>query len=415
MRAYHFSECPYPDAWHPKDWDGPIRVTLPNRYFDPRQAADMLNDRIDEWVLADELGLDIMINEHHSTSTCLTSSCMVPLAILARQTKKARLLTLGVPIGHRQDPLLVAEELSYIDVVSRGRLEMGLVKGYSAEAAPTNMNPAELNARYWEAHDLIIKAMTHHDGAFNWEGEYFHFRQVNIWPRPYQQPHPPVWITCFSPQSAIPVADRNYIVSGSIDAISSKAIFDTYRKRFAELGRPAPGMDKFAYLVLVGVGRTEQEGFERLHKVRGWVWSSGQTPEAFGNPPGYLPVAANVQRLKKYPEIPAWTSRAVGRSGKVVNPSYDDPRDLVDIGMGFGGTPDQVFEQIRDFYEYMGGFGHLLAMMHGGDLSHPDAVDSMTLFATEVLPRLQELKPLQTADSDALDALRERARAGTNN
>ena len=49
--------------------------------------------------------------------------------------------------------------------------------------------------RFWEAHDFIIKAMTSHDEPFNWEGEHFHYRQVNIWPRPWQQPHPPVWST----------------------------------------------------------------------------------------------------------------------------------------------------------------------------------------------------------------------------
>src|SRR5580704_7829705 len=47
---------------------------------------------------------------------------------------------------------------------------------------------------FWEAHDLILKAMTSHDGPFNWEGTHFHYRQVNVWPRPWQQPHPPVWM-----------------------------------------------------------------------------------------------------------------------------------------------------------------------------------------------------------------------------
>ena len=54
--------------------------------------------------------------------------------------------------------------------------------------------------RFWEAHDLILKAMTTHDGPFNWEGEHFHYRQVNVWPRPYQQPHPPVWLTVTAPE-----------------------------------------------------------------------------------------------------------------------------------------------------------------------------------------------------------------------
>lgn len=397
MRVYHFSECPYPDAWEHADKE-PIRVTLPNKYFDPVAAADLLNHRLDEWVLADELGLDIMINEHRSTSTCLTASCIPPLAMMARETKKARLLTLGATIGMRRDPVLVAEELAYIDVISRGRLDMGLVKGYSAEVAPSNMNPATTSRRFWEAHDLIMKAMTHHEGAFNWEGEFFHYRQVNIWPRPYQQPHPPVWVTCFSVPSAIEVANRGHVVSASIDARTTVGIFDAYRKRSAELGKPNPPLDRFSYLCLVGVGNTEEEGLERLAKVRGWVWSSAVTPEQFGNPPGFNPLSMNIAGMKRHPNKESLLTRSVGRSGKIFNPAIDPVEHLIDSGMGFAGTPDQVFEQIKDFYHYVGGFGSLLAMMQGGDLSHEDTKDSMRLFANEVLPRLKELPPPDTVD-----------------
>ncbi len=115
------------------------------------------------------------------------------MAILARETKKVRLLALGMPIGNRNDPIRVAEEYSMIDVISRGRLEMGFVKGVPFEISPANTNPADLTERFWEAHDLILKAMTSHDGPFNWEGTHFQYRSVNVWPRPYQQPHPPVW------------------------------------------------------------------------------------------------------------------------------------------------------------------------------------------------------------------------------
>jgi alkanesulfonate monooxygenase SsuD/methylene tetrahydromethanopterin reductase-like flavin-dependent oxidoreductase (luciferase family) len=404
METYYFTECPYPDAWQHID-KGPIRVTCPNKYFDPVVAADLLNERLDEWVLADELGMNLMFNEHRSTTTCLTVSCIPPLAIMARQTKKARLLILGATIGIRQDPIALAEELSYIDVVSRGRLEMGLVKGYPAEIAPANMNPAGTNGRFWEAHDLILKAMTHHEDAFNWEGENFHYRQVSIWPRPYQQPHPPVWVTSFSKGSAIEIADRGHVVSAAADAGLAKLIFGTYRGRRAEMGDPNPALDRFSYLCLLGVGHTEEEGLERLSKIRGWVWSSGVTPPQFVNPPGFNPISANVMMLKNEHPKKSWATDAKGRSGKLINPSTGPAKDLIDLGMGFGGTPDQVFEQIREFYNHVGGFGHLLAMMHGGALSHADATDSMKLFAREVMPRLKELPPPEPVSFGATKAV----------
>src|SRR5713226_6601525 len=118
MKIYQFTEQPYPDAW--ADHGGSLRVNLPNRKCDPKIAADLFHRYYDEWMLADELGFDIMLNEHHQTATCMSSTVIVGLSILARQTKRARLLVLGYPIGHRQDPLRVAEVLATVDVVSRG-------------------------------------------------------------------------------------------------------------------------------------------------------------------------------------------------------------------------------------------------------------------------------------------------------
>ena len=121
---------------------------------------------------------------------------------------------LGNPIANRRDPVRVAEEMAMVDNYSRGRLEVGFVRGVpyeiSARQQPVRSACSE---RFWEAHDLILKAWTTHDGPFNWEGRYFHHRQVNIWPRPYQQPHPPVWITALSPGSVPAVAENGHVVA----------------------------------------------------------------------------------------------------------------------------------------------------------------------------------------------------------
>ncbi|MSQ73362.1 MAG: LLM class flavin-dependent oxidoreductase [Betaproteobacteria bacterium] len=387
MKIWYFSENPYPAAWKadPKN----LRVTLPNELFDPEVGAGLLNRYLDEWELCDELGMNIMINEHHSTPTCLSASVMMPLAMLARTTKRARLLTLGVPIGVRADPVQVAEELSYVDVVTRGRLEMGLVKGYPTEAAPANISPPTITSRFWEAHDLIIKAMTTHDGPFNWESEHFQYRQVNIWPRPYQQPHPPVWTTAFGAAGVNPVADHGYRLCAGFNARNGKGIFDTYRRRDAELGRPAPEGDRFGYMALLAVGHTREQAFERISKIRGYFESSAATSEAYTNPAGYAPVEANVQALLRGQKTGVVRSPYFQRDGITpVNNVTSSIPELISSGAVFAGTPDEVYEQLRDFYCYIGGFGHLLPMMQGGWLSHKDTVDSMTMFSREVLPRL---------------------------
>src|SRR5437762_959714 len=129
MRVWYFSEMAYHPAWEEGLKGGSLRVVLPNRNFDPKVGHGLLNRYLDEFALCDEVGLDIMVNEHHSTSTCLTVSVPMALAIIARQTKRARLLSLGTPIANRPDPVRVAEEMAWLDVLSGGRPEMGPGKG----------------------------------------------------------------------------------------------------------------------------------------------------------------------------------------------------------------------------------------------------------------------------------------------
>ena len=201
MRAWHFSENAYPYL-PPADEYESIRVSLPNRVYDPEQGAALYDRFLDEWLIAEDEGMDIMLNEHHQTATSVDPAAPLVLAALARLSKKARLLFLGNPIANRRQPVRVAEEMAMVDVLSRGRLEAGFVRGVPYEVLPANSNPVRMNEREWEALDLIIKAWTSHDGPFSHEGRFFHYRAVNIWPRCYQQPHPPIWISTTSPSGA---------------------------------------------------------------------------------------------------------------------------------------------------------------------------------------------------------------------
>src|SRR5271156_6597826 len=236
MRVWYFSEMAYHPAWAEGLKRGSLRVVFPNGNLDPVEAHGLLNRYLDEFALCDEVGLDIMVNEHHSTSTCLTVSVPMALAIIARETKRSRLLSLGTPIANRPDPVRVAEEMAWLDVLSGGRLEMGLVKGAPYEIAPANSNPANLMRRYWEEHDLILKAMSTTDGPFNWEGEFFHYRNVNIWPRPYQQPTPPVWMTGLSTETGRMAAEHGHVVGTLLSLSAAGPMFEAYRKRAQELG-----------------------------------------------------------------------------------------------------------------------------------------------------------------------------------
>jgi alkanesulfonate monooxygenase SsuD/methylene tetrahydromethanopterin reductase-like flavin-dependent oxidoreductase (luciferase family) len=389
MQVWHFSEMAYHPAW--PELGESYRVIIPSRLYDPKAGADLYHRYLDEWALCDELGINIMTNEHHATATCSDSVCTIPMAILARETKKVRLLALGMPIGNRSDPIRVAEEYAMIDVISRGRLEMGFVKGVPFEISPANTNPAELTERFWEAHDLILKAMTSLDGPFNWEGTHFHYRQVNVWPRPYQQPHPPVWTPVGSPESAIEAATRGMVI-GVLNTgwVRTPAIFEAYRNKAREVGRE-PTPDRLAYMALIGVGETREEGRRRADQILGYSRTSGIVAPQFANPPGYVSARAAAQMLKAGGAMAARATRVQTKDGHPINPRTMSVDEAIDAGLSFAGTPDDVFDQLRAFYDHVGGFGHVLMMGQGGLLNHEDTVANLGLFSREVLPRIGEL------------------------
>ena len=395
MKVYQFTEQPYYPAW--TEHSGSLRVNLLNRKCDPRIAADLFHRYYDEWQTADELGLDIMLNEHHQTATCMSSTVVVGLSVLSRITKNARLLVLGYPIGHRPDPLRVAEELSTIDVISRGRLDMGFIKGVPYEFPASNQNPVGVMDRFWEALDFIVKAMTTHDELFNWEGEYFNYRQVNVWPRVWQEPHPPIWSTTGSTTQARLLGERGYVMATLGSGYNTRPLYDAYRRGYLAKWGKAPGPDRFAYLGLVGVAKDRDEARRRGELVAGYLRSSGIVHLPFRNPPGFLSAEDNARMMRG--ETPP---RSYTKDRRVISMHSASAEDLIAAGILFCGTPDEVYEQIVDFCGYCGGMGNLLMMGHAGYLTHEQTVDNLSLFAREVYPRLKAWKQ---PDADEVAAL----------
>ena len=390
MQTWFFTEDAYPYLPDTDTYES-IRVNLPNKHYDPAKGADLYNMYLDLWCAADDLGLEVMVNEHHQTATCVVPAAPLMLAILARQTRRARLLILGNPIANRSQPIRVAEEMAMIDVISRGRLECGFVRSVPYEAAPANVLPYRGAERLWEAHDMILKAWTTHDGPCNFEGRWFHSRQINIWPRPYQQPHPPIWITAGSAASTVPVAQHQYIGAVFLAGYARiREIFDGYRQAYHRVhGTPAP-VDRLAYCALMYVGDSPQKARAGAEKVL-WYMTSNKVPPHWSNPPGYHPPAIAAQIMQ-------------GKRGGAGLPLASTLDEQMARGNVFAGTPDQVFAQIKRFWEYSGGFGHLLMMGQAGFLTYEETISSMQLFTKDVYPRLQELTA--SYDSERLQELR---------
>ena len=380
MELYHFTEFPWPHL-PPDDSFTSMRLSLPSRHYDPKIGADLYNMYLDQYLLADELGLHCMINEHHQTATCLNAAGPVPLAILARQTRNARLCILGNPAANLADPIRCAEEMAMIDNISYGRLDCGFVRGVPYELFASNANPTETQERLWETIDLCIRAWTSHDGPFNYEGKWIHKRQVNVWPRPYQQPHPPVWTTGGSDLShACKTIERGHNFAMFLTPADGLAkMFKGARRYCRDNGLPEPADDQFAFMPLVAVGETEAEAEKVIEGVFWYITHNKSEPQ-FRAPPGY-----NSRKL--YADFLSGRYSG-GRTDAIRRKGVSYFREN---HVAIYGTPDSVVEQIRSLYDKVGGFGHLIAMLHSGDMDYKTTAKSMTLLAKEVLPQIADL------------------------
>ena len=196
MKFTWFHLMPY--RWLPADFREryhSVWVDLPNGIYDPEKGHDLYNEYLDMLEYAEQCGFDaIAVNEHHQNAYGMMPSPNIMAATLARRTSKAMLLVLGNSIVCYNPPTRIAEEFAMLDVISGGRLIAGFPVGTSMDINYcSGQNPATVRDKYREGHDLIMKAwQTREPFAFN--GKYTKLRYVNLWPRPIQQPHPPVWI-----------------------------------------------------------------------------------------------------------------------------------------------------------------------------------------------------------------------------
>src|ERR1700757_3579540 len=213
-----------------------VRLTFPNNHFNPELGADLYNEYLDEYEFSEQVGFDgLMLNEHHNTPTCMVAAMNLEAAILARITKQAKIVLLGNPLPIFDNPIRLAEELAEIDMISRGRLVSGFVRGTGIESLATNTNPLYNRERFEEAHDLIIKTWTT-PGPFRWEGRHYQFRVVNPWIVPIQKPHPPIWVPgSASPETVRWAAQHGYTYAAFLTPLGmTKELFALYRTTAAE-------------------------------------------------------------------------------------------------------------------------------------------------------------------------------------
>lgn len=402
MKIGYFTERPY--RWVPEDevFKNHAFFAVSNKFFDREKAADDYNYYLDEACYAEELGFDaVALNEHHGNPFCMGGVMNVEASILARITKKVKIVLIGNPLPVLKHPLRMAEELAEIDLISRGRLVTGWVRGAGSEQFFNNANPAYNREYFNEAHDFIIQAWTK-PGPWRYEGKHFHYRHVNPWALPYQKPHPPIWVPgVLSPETVKWCAEHRYPYIGLGTAIGPSCdLWDLYADEAARHGYQA-GPENFGYLIPTFVAETEEKAQEL---GKGFVYGGGQNafsrPE-FTLPPGYNSKGA-VRMLARQPGG-SWLGvspdklRQAQADEERATVDYDDVRRKLASSFQKSqrnfqvicGTPKSVLPKIKMMLQILRP-GIFIFFNVQGPVSNQDRMTSMRLLAEEVSPAIRE-------------------------
>ena len=383
----YFTERPYQDP--SSGYFGaaglPIKdLTLSNNVFDPLVGADLYNRYLDEKLYAEGMGFDgLMLNEHHSTAFCMGGAMNIEAAILARVTQRAKIVLLGNILPIWDDPLWLVEQLSTIDMISRGRLVSGWVRGTGRESVAHNSPPPYNWERFQEAHEFIVKAWTT-PGPFRWEGKHFHYRYVNPWQRPYQKPHPPIWLPGVVSRDSLTWAAKKripYIMLATALEPTRQA-FDLYHEIAAEEGYES-GPQNIGYLWKVHVDETDEIAIEVGRKyVEG-----PSNPFLAGNEGTQNAALLNIPGLSSRKRVlPTKDVASQGRGG-LFFAEYEKQLENYTI---IAGSPKTVISQIRHVLEYLRP-GSIIFWDGDGAMTHDDSMRSLRLMGEEVIPAVREM------------------------
>jgi alkanesulfonate monooxygenase SsuD/methylene tetrahydromethanopterin reductase-like flavin-dependent oxidoreductase (luciferase family) len=397
MKVLWFHLMPYPVLppdfrdKHPSVW-----VDIDSKLFDPARAHQVYNDYLDEFDYAESRGFDgLCVNEHHSNGYGLMPSPNLMASILAHRTHDAAICVMGNSLALYNPPTRVAEEMAMLDCISGGRLIAGFPVGTPMDTCYAyGQNPSSLRQRYYEAHDLVVKAWTE-DKPFAFNGRFNQQRYVNIWPRPVQKPRPPIWIPGGgSVETWQWCAEKDYVYA-YLSYFGYKAGEATMKGFWREVERQGkePNPYRAGFLQFVGVGETHAEAMKLYKEPAEYFYNAClHLDPRFANPPGYTSEASVRSRIKgmvaQAAGDPAKAVQAQGaRAGHEIAREW---KGILDLGYVMAGSPDEVADQIRNAARNLN-VGHLMLLLHFGNMS-PDLTRYNTkLFADRVLPQIKDL------------------------
>jgi alkanesulfonate monooxygenase SsuD/methylene tetrahydromethanopterin reductase-like flavin-dependent oxidoreductase (luciferase family) len=349
------------------DKDFPPGWPVPPRLCDPQIGAASMARVFDVYDAAVELGFDWLATfEHHYFPSALSPNPMLIASALAVRYPDVRIAVLGAVLP-QVNPVRLAEELATIDALSGGRLVAGMFRGLPNEYLAYGTNPHEARAMFDEAFALILRAWSEPE-PFWWEGRFYRFPVVSVWPRPVQQPRPAIVASGTSAESAA-FAGAHGLKLGLTHIIGTERcaeMVEIHRAAAREAGwEPEPEDVLYRARAYVADSDERAEREAREHEVGDFQGPLAPPPERAAAQAAIMAQVRGPGPARPGPKVP----------GKGTLPEYF-------------GDPDTVAAQILADADRIG-YGVLDLSFDAFHLPHEMAMASLELFGREVLPQLR--------------------------
>jgi len=383
FHAFHLMPYPYlPDDFRQR-YRG-VWVDLPaSELYDPVLGHGVYHDYLDELEFADQMGFDgICVNEHHQNAYGLMPSPNLMAATLTRRTRRAKIVVMGNSVALYNPPTRVAEEFAMLDVMSGGRLVAGFPVGTPMDTCyAMGQTPTTLREKYREGVDLILRAWKS-EQPFAFNGRFTQLRYVNVWPRPIQQPHPPVWIPGGGSVETWDWCVQNgflYAYLSFFGYLRARQVLDGYWEAVDRHGAEANPYSA-GFIQFIGVADSDAQAEELYSEAALYFFNRClHLYPGFSNPPGYTSVATMRKGI-------------VGQVAQAARRAFADDltwSEIVDRGYVVAGSPETVTERLGDMADRLR-VGHLMVNLQFGNLSRERTMANIERFATEVAPKLRD-------------------------
>jgi alkanesulfonate monooxygenase SsuD/methylene tetrahydromethanopterin reductase-like flavin-dependent oxidoreductase (luciferase family) len=380
-----------------------VTMKLALQYEMQRPSLDdhlVLQETMEQCILADEVGFDYLwFVEHHFLTGFSASPCPdLIYAALSQRTKQIR-LGLGVVILPYHHPNRVAERVAMLDHLSEGRVDFGTGRSAPYELTGMGIDPRD-SREMWEESLAMVPKIWGSD-KFSYEGKFWQVPERQILPKPYQKPHPPMWVAALQPSTYDIAADKGIgvLAFGSSAPSSLEPYVRAYKERVKHANPVGAFINDNWASSTLGICLQDDAEAKRLGAqslknffgpdrpyVQGQKDIYAQLLERWGGVPDHL--QANFSRYVALEGETEDKENILDYSGgaAIANKIWDelDAETLCERAVVIAGNPDSCIEALKKHEAT--GIDQMMIMMQTETIPHEKVMESIELFGKYVIP-----------------------------